>query len=88
MLFRSPGGDNLVEYRVTAISQDVTPGIQRDVGWTVITPPAICGFMSATVTGLDSQTHYVFSVDAVTSQTDMDGTRASTVARTGVAVTK
>ncbi len=78
----NPGGDSLVEYRVTAIGQDLAAGEQRDVGWTVVTPGDSCGFLSATVTGLDRQTPYVFSVDAVTTLRERDGTYARTVART------
>lgn len=79
--FYNPGGSNLVEYRLTAISQDLNPGQQRDVGWTVVTPPAGCGFLTATVTGLDPKTNYVFSVDEVTTRIGRDGTIARTVAR-------
>jgi hypothetical protein len=82
--FYNPGGQYLVEYRVTAISQDLVGGAQRDVGWTVLTPGATCGFLTATVTGLDAKTHYVFSVDQVTTKLGKDGTSAETVARSGV----
>jgi hypothetical protein len=83
------GGSDLVEYRVTAIDQDLEYGEQRDVGWTVVTPAA-CGYQSATVTGLDPQSAYVFSVDAVTTGTarDRDGTYARTVARSLPVMTK
>jgi hypothetical protein len=77
----NPGGLDLVEYRITAISQNLKNGQQRDVGWTVVTPGAICGFMTATVTGLDPTTYYVFSVDAVRTRHDQDGTIAETIAR-------
>jgi hypothetical protein len=77
----NPGGADLVQYRVTAISQDLAVGEQRPVGWTVITPGATCGYLSATVAGLDRSTDYVFSVDAVISRLGKDGTRAATVAR-------
>jgi hypothetical protein len=77
----NPGGSDLVEYRITAISQDLKGGTQRDVGWTVITPGTSCGTLSAPITGLDSKTDYVFSVDAVVRLLGKDGTRASTVAR-------
>jgi hypothetical protein len=77
----NPGGNDLVEYRLTAISQSLSVGEQRDVGWTVITPGDSCGYLSATLTGLDRQTPYVFSVDAVTTIRGRDGTRAATVAR-------
>ena len=79
--FFDRGGNELVEYRVTAISQDLNSGAQRDVGWTVITPGPGCGYLTATVTGLDRRTDYVFSVDAVTTNLGRDGTRAATVAR-------
>jgi hypothetical protein len=82
--FYNPGGSNLVQYRITAISQDLGLGEQRDVGWTVLTPGTGCGFLTGTVTGLDAKTDYVFSVDAVYSQHDRDGTRSATVARSGV----
>ncbi|MCU7724701.1 fibronectin type III domain-containing protein [Actinoplanes sp. KI2] len=85
--FYNPGGSDLVEYRVTAISQDLVAGPQRDVGWTVLTPGSGCGFLTATVTGLDPKTHYVFSVDAVTTRLGMDGTQAATVARSLVVQT-
>jgi hypothetical protein len=84
----NPGGKDIVEYRVTAIDQDLTAGPQRDPGWTVIARPAACGPMSATVTGLDRQTHYVFSVDVVMTEVGRDGTRATTIARSPVVVTK
>jgi hypothetical protein len=79
--FWNPGGLDLVQYRVTAISQDLVPGQQRDVGWTVLTPGAGCGYLTATVTGLDPKTHYVFSVDEVTTKLGRDGTRSRTIAR-------
>jgi hypothetical protein len=82
--FYNRGGADLVEYRVTAISQDLQVGDQRDVGWTVVTPGATCGFMTATVVGLDPKTDYVFSVDAVTRHQQRDGTYGSTIARSGV----
>jgi hypothetical protein len=78
----NPGGADLVEYRVTAIAEhQLSVGNQRDIGWTVIKPGSGCGFMSAPVTGLDRRTSYVFSVDAVFTKLDQDGTWASTVAR-------
>jgi hypothetical protein len=84
------GGSDLVEYRVTAIDQDLEVGEQRDVGWTVVTPGDDCGYQSATLTGLDPQSAYVFSVDAVTSgdARDRDGTYARTVARSLPVMTK
>jgi hypothetical protein len=75
------GGYNLVEFRLTAISQDPVGGRQRDVGWLVMQPSLPCGPMSATITGLDRRTGYVFSVDAVVHRRSGDGTHAATVAR-------
>lgn len=77
----NPGGSDLVQYRVTAMSQNLKSGRQRAIGWTVITPGNSCGTLSAPVTGLDPKTDYVFSVDAVFKVIDKDGTRASTIAR-------
>nr|WP_296073452.1 fibronectin type III domain-containing protein [uncultured Actinoplanes sp.] len=77
----NPGGNDLVEFRVTAIAQDLAVGEQRDIGWTVITPGRACGAMSATLTGLDRATDYVFSVDAVRTRAGTDGTTAETIAR-------
>jgi hypothetical protein len=84
------GGSDLVEYRVTAIAQDLEVGEQRDVGWTVVTPSEDCGYQTAMVTGLEPQSSYVFSVDAVTTGTarDRDGTYARTVARSLPVMTK
>jgi hypothetical protein len=82
--FYNKGGNTLVEYRVTAIVQDLQNGEQRDVGWTVLTPGAGCGLLTATVTGLETQTDYVFSVDAVDKRLGKDGTTSETVARSQV----
>jgi hypothetical protein len=77
------GGYHLVQFRVTAVSQDLHSGRQRDIGFTTITPTTPCGPVSATITGLDSGTHYVFSVDAVVLRRSGDGTHAATVYRSG-----
>jgi hypothetical protein len=82
--FYNPGGQYLVEYRITAISQDLVTGEQRDVGWTVLTPGSGCGYLTATVTGLDPKTNYMFSVDAVSTKIGVDGTQAVTIARSRV----
>jgi hypothetical protein len=87
--WNNPGGLGLIQYRVTAIGQDVLPGPQRDVGWTVVTPVAgSCGMLSATVRNLSRRKHYVFSVDAVFTRTGHDGTRSATVARSEAISTK
>jgi hypothetical protein len=78
------GGFNLMEFRVTAISQDLKSGSQRDIGWVTAKPSTPCGQMSATITGLDRTTGYVFSVDAVVLRHSGSGTRATTIARSGV----
>jgi hypothetical protein len=80
----NPGGDNLVNYRVTAISQDAMLGNQRDIGWTVLTPGPACETMTATVTGLDRDTRYVLSVDSVQTRNGSDGGYSKTVARSQV----
>jgi len=53
----------------------------------VITPGSTCGYLTATVTGLDPRTRYVFSVDEVTKRVGKDGTQAATIARSGVVST-
>lgn len=83
--FFNPGGSNLVQFRVTAINEDLVTGQQRDVGWTVATPGTACAYQTVTVTGLTAKAHYVFSVDAVWTQLGgNDGTNAATIARSGV----
>jgi len=78
----NPGGADLVEYRITAIAEhQLAVGNQRDIGWTVVKPGSGCGMLSAPVTGLDRKTAYVFSVDAVFTKYGVDGTWASTIAR-------
>jgi hypothetical protein len=75
------GGYNLVRFRLTAISQDLRAGSQREVGFVDIDPRTPCGQMSATITGLSRRTGYVFSVDAVVYRKSGAGTHAATVAR-------
>ncbi|BCJ41755.1 hypothetical protein GCM10010168_74430 [Actinoplanes ianthinogenes] len=83
----NPGGADLVQYRIIAVSQDLVAGAQPESpGWLTVTPGG-CGWMSATVTGLVPGTPYVFSVDEVRTREGMDGTRAKTVARSGVVST-
>ena len=78
------GGNNLVEFRVTAIGQDLVVGKQRDVGWVTVKPSGPCGTMTATIGNLSPRTGYVFSVDAVVVRRSGDGTHAATVARSPV----
>jgi hypothetical protein len=82
------GGYNLVEYRVTAISQDLQYGSQRDVGFVTIKPANPCGYLTATVKNLDRRTGYVFSVDAVVTRRSGDGTHAATIFRSSVVYTR
>jgi hypothetical protein len=82
------GGENLIQFRLTAIGQHLVVGHQRDVGWVVAKPARPCGQMSATVTGLSRKTGYVFSVDAVVVRRSGDGTHAATVARSHVVTTR
>jgi hypothetical protein len=81
------GGYNLVQFRITATSQDLVGGKQRDVGWRLVPPSLPCGQVSATISGLDRRTGYVFSVDAVVHRRSGDGTHAATVARSKVTYT-
>ncbi|MEV8506144.1 hypothetical protein AB0368_15115 [Actinoplanes sp. NPDC051475] len=82
------GGYNLVEYRLTAISQDLRTGKQRDIGWVSIRPKQQCGPMSATLTKLDPKTGYIFSLDAVVSRSSGAGTHAGTLMRSPVIYTR
>jgi hypothetical protein len=82
------GGDNLVEFRLYAISQDLKVGSQRDVGYVTVEPKRPCGRMSATIGNLDRRTAYVFSVDAVVVRPSGDGTHAATVARSHPVTTR
>ncbi|MFC4064766.1 fibronectin type III domain-containing protein [Actinoplanes subglobosus] len=83
-----PGGGNIVDYRVTASNQDLVSGAQKEVGWTR-SAPTKCGDVSATITGLDPQTPYVFSVDVVLTRDNfsLEGTYTRTIARSGVVST-
>jgi hypothetical protein len=82
------GGYNIVEFRITAISQDLVLGGQRDIGFVTIKPANPCGFLTATVRNLDRRTGYVFTVDAVVVRRSGDGTHAATVFRSSVVYTK
>ncbi|GAB1641831.1 hypothetical protein [Krasilnikovia sp. MM14-A1259] len=82
------GGYNLVEFRLTAISQDLVVGSQHNYGFVTIKPAAPCGMMTGRITGLKPKTGYVFSVDAVVLRRSGDGTHAATVYRSHVFRTK
>lgn len=83
-----PGGANIVDYRITAINQDLITGAQKEVGWTRSAPTA-CGDVSATITGLDPKTPYVFVVDVVLKRDNfsLEGVYSQTIARSGVVST-
>ncbi|MEV0898646.1 fibronectin type III domain-containing protein [Actinoplanes sp. NPDC049802] len=83
-----PGGPNIVDYRITAISQDLVNGAQAEIGWTRSAPEE-CGEVSATVPGLQPRSRYVFSVDVVLRRegVGLEGTYTRTVARSGVVTT-
>ncbi|MGW4942214.1 fibronectin type III domain-containing protein [Actinoplanes sp. NPDC004185] len=51
--------------QVTSIAQEFTPGEQRELEWQKVNPSEDCGELTATVTGLEPDSAYVFSVDAV-----------------------
>lgn len=82
------GGYNLVEFRITATSQDLLYGEQRDVGWVTIKAANPCGYLKVTVPNLDRKTGYVFTVDAVVVRRSGDGTHAATIFRSSVVQTK
>jgi hypothetical protein len=82
------GGYNLVEYRITAQSQDLVFGRQRDVGWVKVKPVGPCGPVSVTLPNLDRKTTYIFSVDAVVVRRSGDGTHAATIFRSHPVATK
>ncbi|MEU7907528.1 hypothetical protein [Actinoplanes sp. NPDC049118] len=82
------GGYNLVEYRVTAINQDLGVGRQKEVGTVVVKPGNPCGYLTATLPKLLRKTSYVFSVDAVVVRRSGDGTHAATIFRSSVVDTK
>jgi hypothetical protein len=80
----NPAGNNLVEYRLTAIAQNLVSGAQPPLRWVTIQPGKVCGWMKITYTGLTSGEPYMLSLDAVVSYPNHDGTKSSTIARSGV----
>lgn len=77
----------LVEYRLTPIPQSIVGGSQPDLAWTSVLPGAGCRTISVTVTDLDRNTPYIFSLDAVSTNYNADGNRTATVARSLVVST-
>ena len=83
-----PGDLRVTTYRITSTSQDLVAGAQPELGWQEKTPGDGCHELTATITGLQRSTPYVFSVDAVRKPTWTNTTRAATVARSGAISTK
>jgi hypothetical protein len=76
-----PGDPTVTDYQVTRIAQQLTPGEQREFQWQKVEPGEDCGELTTTITGLDRDSAYVFSVDAVRQATWQNTTRTTTVAR-------
>jgi hypothetical protein len=83
-----PGDTSVVTYRLTSISQRLVVGRQAELRWQEIKPGKGCSTLTATVTGLDRRTPYVFSLDVVRTVTWDDVTRAATIARSGAITTR
>jgi hypothetical protein len=83
-----PGGGNIVDYRVTAVSQNLQVGLQKESEWTRSVPEK-CGDVSITVTGLEPKTPYIFTVDVVMKRANfsLEGNYTRTIARSGVVST-
>jgi hypothetical protein len=78
-----PGDTTVTSYQVTSIAQELVPGEQRELEWEKVDPSEECGELTATVTGLEPDSAYVFSVDAVRQTTWQNTVRTATVARSG-----
>jgi hypothetical protein len=83
-----PGDPTVVDYRVTSIAQSLVPGEQREFVWQKVAVGEGCDELTATVTGLEPESAYVFSVDAVRQPTWQNGTRTVTVARSKAVMTQ
>ncbi|BFU44595.1 fibronectin type III domain-containing protein [Krasilnikovia sp. MM14-A1004] len=79
-----PGDDSVVDYRATAISQDLVDGPQPQVPWAMVAPHRGCYTVTATVTGLRPRTRYIFAVNADRVLLTQGGTQSLTVARSRV----
>lgn len=84
----NPGGSDIVDYRITAASQVLVSGSQSELGWTKSAPKK-CGFVSATLSGLQPSTPYIFTVDKVRTRDGLglDGTQTETIGRSQVVST-
>ncbi|GAA1592930.1 fibronectin type III domain-containing protein [Actinoplanes couchii] len=76
------GGSDIVDYRITAQSQILVTGAQKELGWTKNAPKK-CGYVSATISGLDPGTPYIFTVDMVRTKDalGLDGHQSTTIGR-------
>lgn len=81
------GDPTLVQYRLTAIAQDIVGGSQADLTWVEVEPTTRCATLTATISGLTSGRPYIFSLDAVLKNYNSDGNRTSTIARSLVVYT-
>ncbi len=75
------GEPELIEYRLTPMPQVIVGGEQPDLEWTTVAPGAGCRTISVTVSGLERNAPYIFSLDAVTKNYNADGYRTATVSR-------
>ncbi|HWS32364.1 MAG TPA: fibronectin type III domain-containing protein [Actinoplanes sp.] len=82
------GGSDLIDYRITAQSQILISGAQKELGWTKSAPKK-CGYVSATISGLTPGTPYIFTVDMVRTRDSLqlDGVQTSTIGRSRVVST-
>lgn len=83
----NPGDPSLVEYRLTAMPQIIVTGQQPDLDWQTVEPGEPCREITVTVTGLDREAPYMFSLDAVSKAYNTDGNRTTTIARSLVVYT-
>lgn len=82
--WQNAGGSAVTAYRVAAESQTLYGGEQSPVPWVSTPPPAACGLVTTTVTGLHHGEYYVFWLDAVA--TDVRGGSRDTMIGRSTAV--
>lgn len=75
------GDPSIVEYRLTAMPQELLIGPQPGWTWQTVAPGKGCTRVTATVTGLISQTPYVFVVHALLKKYESLPPTAPEVAR-------
>lgn len=83
-----PADPSVQKYRITSISQKLVVGRQAELTWQEVEPSEGCRTLTTTVRGLQRNTPYVFSVDAVRRATWQNVGRAETVARSGPVLTR